>query len=202
MTDFRRNVNGALYASSLDQSPAHHLEIVNQLMPEAFAAANAGEDVLILLDSLSRLTRVFNSQFSGKGRALSGGLSAGALTIPRQIFGAARNVENQGSITMLATILIDTDSLMDNVIYEEFKGTGNMELLLSKELAFERIFPAIDILKSSTRRSELFYPPEQEALVRQLSRNLVAQDTLRAMKRLLQLFAIYPNNQELLDSLA
>jgi len=102
----------------------------------------------------------------------------------------------------LATILIDTDSLMDNVIYEEFKGTGNMELLLSKELAFERIFPAIDILKSSTRRSELFYPPEQEALVRQLSRNLVAQDTLRAMKRLLQLFAIYPNNQELLDSLA
>jgi len=202
VTDFRRNVNGALYASSLDQSPAHHLEIVNQLMPEAFAAANAGEDVLILLDSLSRLTRVFNSQFSGKGRALSGGLSAGALTIPRQIFGAARNVENQGSITMLATILIDTDSLMDNVIYEEFKGTGNMELLLSKELAFERIFPAIDILKSSTRRSELFYPPEQEALVRQLSRNLVAQDTLRAMKRLLQLFAIYPNNQELLDSLA
>lgn len=202
VTDFRRNVNGALYASSLDQSPEHHLKIVNQLMPQAYADAAAGKDVLILLDSLSRLTRVFNSQYQGSGRSLSGGLSAGALTIPRQIFGAARNVEGQGSITMLATILIDTDSLMDNVIYEEFKGTGNMELVLSKDLALERCFPAIDLLKSSTRRSELFYTPEQETLVRQLSRNLVAQDTVRAMKRLLQLFDTYPTNQELLASLA
>ncbi len=201
VTDFRRNVNGEVYASSLDQSPEHHLKIVNQLMPQAYAAAAAGEDVLVLLDSLSRLTRVFNSQQQGGGRTLSGGLHAGALTIPRQIFGAARNVEGQGSITILATILIDTDSLMDNVIYEEFKGTGNLELMLSKELALQRYFPAIDLLKSSTRRSELLLSPTQHQAVQNLYGLLVVQNPTAAMQTLLNLIQRYPTNAELLADL-
>lgn len=200
VTDFRRNVNGELFASSLDESPAHHLDIVNRLMPQAFAAAHADEDVLILLDSLTRLTRAFNTQDRSKGHILSGGLSASALTVPRQIFGAARKVENQGSITILATIQVDTGSLMDNVIFEEFKGTGNLELVLSKELAAQRLFPAIDVHKSGTRRSELFYGPDTYQCVENLTRSLAVQSPLPALKSLLGAIKQYPTNQALLQA--
>lgn len=199
VTDFRRNVNGEVFASSLDQSPAYHLQVVNQLMPLAFEEAAAGKDVLILLDSLTRLTRAFHIQGKGSGRTLSGGLSAEALTVPRQIFGAARNVEGQGSITILATVLVDTGSLMDNVIFEEFKGTGNLEMVLSKELALQRFFPALDLLKSGTRRSELFYTTEDFENLQQLYRAL-GREPVSAMNQLLKLFKTYPSNQELLNS--
>lgn len=201
VTDFRRNVNGELFASSLDQSPAEHLRIVDRLMPQAFEAAAAGEDVLILLDSLTRLTRAFHTQEKGQGRTLSGGLSAGALTVPRQIFGAARNVENMGSITILATILVDTGSLMDNVIFEEFKSTGNAEIVLSKELALQRYFPAIDVLRSGTRRSELFYTEDEREAVDALHRSLGGKDPLQAMKGLIRKLEAHPTNAELLNSL-
>lgn len=201
VTDFRRNVNGELFASSLDQDAAQHLKIVNQLMPQAFEAAAAGQDVLILLDSLTRLTRAFHSQGRG-GRTLSGGLSADALTVPRQIFGAARNVEGMGSITILATILVDTGSQMDQVIFEEFKGTGNMELVLSKTLAQERYFPAIHALKSGTRRSELFYSPADYDALNTLHQRLAALDELSAMRYLRQAFKQFPDNGALLQAFA
>lgn len=200
VTDFRRNVNGEVFATSLDQSPEHHLATVNALMPQAFAAAAAGQDVLILLDSLTRLTRAFHSQEKSSGRTLSGGLSAGALAIPRQVFGAARKVEHQGSITMLATILVDTGSLMDQVIFEEFKGTGNWELVLNKALAIQRLFPALDLGKSGTRRSELLFAPNQYDAIEKLYRDLHGRDAVEAMRRLLQLFKQYPDNQALLES--
>lgn len=202
VTDFRRNANGKVYASSLDEPAEAHLAIVNDLMPRAFAAAAAGKDVLILLDSLSRLTRAFQAQLSGKGRTLSGGLSAGALEVPRQVFGAARKVEGQGSITMLATVVVDTGSLMEQVIFEEFKGTGNMELVLARNLAEQRLFPAIDLLQSSTRRSEAYFSAEdqaaREALLQSLTRPLTEPGA--ALRRLLKLFDKYPSNQRLLES--
>lgn len=201
VTDFRRNVNGEVYASSLDQPAEAHLEIVDALMPQAFAAAAAGRDVLILLDSLTRLTRAFHSQHKGVGRILSGGLSAGALTIPRQLFGAARKVEGMGSITLLASILVDTGSQMDAVIYEEFKGTGNAEIVLSRELAQQRLFPAIDLFASGTRRSELLHAPAFQAGLDALYRRLAGKDPRTALQTMLKLLERFPTNRELLAHL-
>ncbi|MEZ0371657.1 MAG: transcription termination factor Rho [Candidatus Sericytochromatia bacterium] len=202
VTDFTRNANGAVYASSLDEPPEHHLAVVEDLMPRAFEAAAAGKHVLILLDSLTRLTRAFQTQAQNHGRTLSGGLNAAALVVPRKIFGAARNVEHQGSISILATILVETGSLMDNVIFEEFKGTGNMELVLSKELAIQRLFPAVNVLQSGTRRDELFFTPEQNASRQALHKYLATQSSnpVAAMKNLQKLFDKYPTNQALLNS--
>lgn len=200
VTDFKRNVNGTVFSSSLDQPPDHHLKIVDRLMPEVFELAAEGKDVLILLDSLTRLTRAFHTQHKGKGRTLSGGLSAGALEIPRRLFGAARNVEEMGSITMLATILVDTGSLMDNVIFEEFKGTGNMELVLSRELAQRRLFPTLDVLKSGTRRMELLYDNDTMDKLNKLHRLLAPMSTIDGMKKLMDLLDQYPTNESLIES--
>jgi transcription termination factor Rho len=203
VTDFRRNSNGAVYASSLDQPAKEHLAIVEELMPKAFEAAAAGKDVLILLDSLTRLTRAFQTQVQTKGRTLSGGLSAEALAVPRRMFGAARNVEHQGSITILATIQVDTGSLMDNVIFEEFKGTGNMECVLSKELAVQRWFPALNVFQSGTRQSELFFSEAENASRQALQQYLASHsDPVSAMKNLQKLLDKYPSNQALLESFA
>ncbi|PIQ23788.1 transcription termination factor Rho [bacterium (Candidatus Blackallbacteria) CG17_big_fil_post_rev_8_21_14_2_50_48_46] len=204
VTDFRRNASGAVYASSLDQPAEQHQAVVAEMMPRAFAAAAAGQHVLILLDSLTRLTRAFQTQNLDKGRTLSGGLSASALTLPRKIFGAARNVEGQGSITILATILVDTGSLMDSIIFEEFKGTGNMELVLSKELAQQRIYPALDLFKSSTRREELFFS-DSENVSRQALRAYLSgnrSEPVAAMKNLQKLIDRFPTNRELLAHFA
>lgn len=204
VTDFRRNANGAVYASSLDQPAAHHRAVVEELMPKVFAEAAAGRHVLILLDSLTRLTRAFQTQSTQRGRTLSGGLSAEALTVPRQIFGAARNVEHQGSITLLATIQTETESQMDTVIFEEFKGTGNMELRLSKELAHQRLFPAIQIAQSGTRREELFFSPAENAARQALASYLASQSrsVIAPMQQLHRLFESYPTNQALLAHFA
>lgn len=200
VTDFKRNVNAKVYSSSIDHSHENHIKIVDIVVAEAFREAAAGHNVMIVIDSLTRLARAHNSQYRGAGRTLSGGVDAGALEVPRRIFGAARNVEGLGSITIIATILVDTGSNMDNVIFEEFKGTGNMELVLSKELATNRVFPAIDVLKSGTRRAELLFEPEEYRCLELLRRGMATINNVAAMEKLIELLQKYPNNSDLLKS--
>lgn len=200
VTDFTRSVTAKVYSSSMDHSHASHIKLVDTVMAEAFKEAAAGHDVMILLDSLTRLARVHNAQHRGGGRTMSGGVGAGALEVPRRIFGAARNIEGPGSISIIATILVDTGSAMDNVIFEEFKGTGNMELVLSKKLAEKRVFPAIDASKSATRRAELLFEPEEYRLLQLLHRGMASMDNVAAMEKLIELLEKYPTNSELLGS--
>jgi len=200
VTDFTRSVNAKVHSSSIDHSHENHIKIVDTVIAEAFKEAAAGHNVMILLDSLTRLTRVHNLQHRGRGRTMSGGVGAGALEVPRRIFGAARNIEGLGSITIIATILVDTGSAMDNVIFEEFKGTGNMELVLSKKLADIRVFPAIDVLKSGTRRAELLFEPEEYRGLELLYRGLATMNTVAAMEKLLEMLQKYPSNSDLLES--
>lgn len=201
VTDFKRGVNAEVYSSSMDQSQENHIKVVDKVIAEAFKEAAAGRDVMILLDSLTRLARVHNTNYrGGGGRTLSGGVGAGALEVPRRIFGAARNVEEMGSITIIATILIDTGSNMDNVIFEEFKGTGNMELVLSKKLAENRVFPAIDVSKSGTRRVELLFDPEEYSRLVLFYRNMAAMSNAGAMEKLIEMLQKYPSNSDFLKS--
>jgi transcription termination factor Rho len=200
VTDFTRSVKARVYSSSMDHSQESHIKIVDEVIAEAFKEAVAGHDVMILLDSLTRLARVHNAQHRGRGRTMSGGVTAGALEIPRRIFGVARNVEGLGSITILATILVDTGSAMDNVIFEEFKGTGNMELVLSKELAQKRVFPAIDVSKSGTRRAELLFEPEEYRRLELLRRGMASMNHVAAMEKLIELLQKYHSNSDLLGS--
>jgi len=152
VTDFKRSVPAEVHASSSDESYAHHVRVADQLLDRACREAGEGHDVMIVIDSLTRLSRVHNAERKSSGKTLSGGVDARALEIPRKLFGSARKIENGGSLTILATVLVDTGSRMDQVIFEEFKGTGNMEVVLSREAANRRIFPALDIAKSK-------YPP-------------------------------------------
>ena len=201
VTDFKRGVSAEVHSSSMDQSQENHIKVVDKVIAEAFKKAAAGHDVMILLDSLTRLARVHNTNFRGSGgRTLSGGVSAGALEVPRRIFGAARNVEGMGSITIIATILVDTGSNMDNVIFEEFKGTGNMELVLSKKMAENRVFPAIDVSKSGTRRVELLFEPEEYSRLVLLYRSMSAMSNAGAIEKLIEMLQKYSSNSEFLKS--
>lgn len=160
VTHVRRAINGAtVYSSSSDQSYDHHVDTARQMMQEVMGHLQGGADVVIFIDSLTRLARVHNAQSQNSGRTLSGGVDARALEIPRRIFGSARQTQEKGSLTILGTLLIETGSRMDEVIAEEFKGTGNMEMVLSRDLAQNRIFPAIDIKASRTRKEEILYSP-------------------------------------------
>ena len=154
VTDFKRSVTAEVHASSSDQSYEHHVGVADTLMRRAIAETSAGGNVMVVIDSLTRLARVHNAERNSSGRTLSGGVDARALEVPRRIFGAARKIENGGSLTILGTLLVDTGSRMDQVIFEEFKGTGNMEIVLSREISGHRIYPAIDISKSGTRKEE------------------------------------------------
>ena len=200
VTDFTRSVNAKVHSSSMDHSYENHIKVVDTVIAEAFKEADAGHNVMILLDSLTRLARVHNSQHRSGGRTMSGGVGAGALEVPRRIFGAARNIEGLGSITIIATILVDTGSAMDNVIFEEFKGTGNMELVLSKKLAETRVFPAIDVSKSGTRRAELLFEPEEYRRLKLLHRGMTAMNNVAAMEKLIEMLQKYPGNSNLLES--
>jgi len=200
VTDFTRSVSAEVYSSSMDHSYENHIKIADEVVAKAFKEAAAGHDVMILLDSLTRLARVHNSQHRSRGRTLSGGVGAGALEVPRRIFGTARNIEELGSITIIATILVDTGSAMDNVIFEEFKGTGNMELVLSKKLAEMRVFPAIDVLKSGTRRAELLFEPEEYRRLQVLYRGLATMNNVTAMEKLIEMLQNHPSNSDLLES--
>jgi len=201
VTDFTRSVSAEVYSSSMDNSQENHIKIVDKVIAKAFKEADAGHNVMILLDSLTRLARVHNSQHRGSGgRTLSGGVGVGALEVPRRIFGAARNIEGLGSITIIATILVDTGSNMDNVIFEEFKGTGNMEMVLSRKLSENRVFPAIDVSKSGTRRTELLFEPEEYKRLVLLYRNMASMNNVTAMEKLLEMLQKYPTNNDLLES--
>lgn len=200
VTDFKRNVKAEVHASSSDESYAQHVRVANQLLDKARREAGEGHDVMIVIDSLTRLSRVHNAERKSSGRTMSGGVDARALEIPRKLFGAARKIENGGSLTILATILVDTGSRMDQVIFEEFKGTGNMEIVLSREIANHRIFPAVDIAKSSTRREELLLNSKEIQNVRALRRSLTSLKPLEGARKLVELLEKYPTNAELLQN--
>ena len=201
VTDFKRGVTAPVLSSSSDESYEHHIQTADQLMRQAMQEAGEGKDVMVVIDSLTRLSRVHNAeQRSNGGRTMSGGVGAGALEIPRRIFGSARKIENGGSLSIMATILVDTGSRMDQVIFEEFKGTGNMELVLSREVAQQRIFPAIDVAKSGTRKEELLLTPQELEKMRKLRAGLAGMGNPGSAQALLDLLKSYPTNQKLISA--
>jgi len=202
VTEFKRTIPGEVHYSSSDQSYENHIEIADKLMRQAFVEVAAGGNVMIVIDSLTRLARVHNAQTRSSGRTISGGVDARALEVPRRIFGAARKIENGGSLSILATVLIETGSRMDEVIFEEFKGTGNMEIVLSREIANHRIFPAIDISKSATRKQELLFTPQEYSQVEKLRRSLAGVGPVEAAQNLLKKLQQFPTNKELLATFA
>lgn len=161
VTDMQRSIKGEVIYSTFDEEPDHHTKVAHMVLERAKRMVEQGQDVIVLLDSLTRLARAYNLTINPTGRTLSGGLDPGALIMPKKFFGAARNIEEGGSLTILATALIDTGSRMDDMIFEEFKGTGNMEVHLDRKLEERRIFPAIDIFKSGTRREDLLLTQEE-----------------------------------------
>jgi transcription termination factor Rho len=199
VTDFKRSVPAQVHASSTDSSYEQHVRVANELLKTARKEAGLGHDVMIVIDSLTRLSRVHNASRKSSGRTMSGGLDARALEVPRKLFGSARKIENGGSLTILATILVDTGSQMDQVIFEEFKGTGNMEIVLSRKIAEQRVFPALDVAKSSTRREELLLNPKDLEKVIVLRRALSHLKPLESARKLAELLEKYPTNAELLN---
>ena len=198
VTDMRRAVQGQVFASSNDASLESHLRLAQLVTEYAKRKVEAGDDVVLLLDSLTRTGRAFNLGQRGSGRTMSGGLDARALEIPRKIFGAGRQIEGGGSLTIIATILVGTGSRMDEFIFEEFKGTGNMELVLDRSLADQRIFPAINIPASSTRREELLFG-KKTLQYQAVRRALHAMPAKEAMTTLLKALATTPDNKTLLQ---
>jgi transcription termination factor Rho len=194
VTDLRRTVRGEVVYSTFDESPAEHVRVAELAIERAKRLAEIGRDVVVLLDSLTRLGRAYNLAAPASSRTLSGGVAASAVHPPRQFLGAARDLEEGGSLTILSTALVDTGSLLDNVLFEEFKGTGNMELRLRRDLAEKRLFPAIDSVPSSTRRDDLLMEPAEHAAVTHLRRALAALDPQRALELLLDKTS-QPNEQ-------
>ncbi len=201
VTDMERSVKGDVYASNFDEHPENHTKIAEFALEIAKRKAEAGEDVVILLDSITRLARAYNLVLPPSGRTLSGGFDPQALYPPKHFFGAARNFENAGSLTILATALVQTGSRMDELIYEEFKGTGNMELHLDRELAERRIFPAIDIKKSQTRHEELLLPDDVLENVYRLRRMVDTLSEREATQVVLNRLKKMESNEEFLETL-
>ncbi|HVE13041.1 MAG TPA: transcription termination factor Rho [Elusimicrobiota bacterium] len=197
VTDFRRSVTAEVFASSNDQGFQEHIRMSENVYQKALSLAVEGNDVLIVLDSLTRLARAYNTGTSGS-KTLSGGLDSRAMETPRKFFGAARKIEEGGSITILATILVDTGSRMDEVIFQEFKGTGNMELVLSRQAAEARVFPAIHVKNSGTRREELLLPEKTLQTSWKLRRLLAGMSDIEATKTVTELIRRYPTNEKLL----
>jgi transcription termination factor Rho len=205
VTDLKRSVQGEVFSSTFDEPTWAHTHLAEMVVERAKRLVEDKKDVVILMDSLTRLSRAYNLDVEPSGRSLSGGLDPSALVEPKRFFGSARKIEEGGSLTMIATVLIDTGSRMDDVIYEEFKGTGNMELVLNRKLAERRIFPAIDISLSSTRREELLYDaPTYRAVVtmRRMFSALSDQQGLEAMDALLQQMSKAKTNFEFLATLS
>ncbi len=198
VTDTMRNVQAEVISSTFDQEPERHVEVADIVLEKAKRLVEAGQDVIILLDSITRLARAHNAVSPNTGKTLSGGIEAGALRGPKRFFGAARNVEEGGSLTIIGTALIDTGSRMDEVIFEEFKGTGNMELVLSREMADRRIFPAMDTVKSGTRREELLLPEAKLSRVWILRKLLADMDPVQSMNFLLDKMRGTRDNDEFL----
>jgi len=202
VTHFRRSVDAMVLASSIDQTPKEHMDLSELTLSHIRAEFEAGRDVVVLIDSLTRMGRTFNLKPSTRGsRTMTGGIGVGALDVPRKFFGMARNAEDAGSVTILATALIDTGSRADQLIFEEFKGTGNSEIVLDRKLAEARVFPAIDIEASGTRKEENLQTPDDLARITQLRRVLVDRGAREAMDIMLNLVNKYPTNEELLANL-
>ena len=202
VTHFRRTVAAEVLASSSDQSLEDHVQLASMCMAKARCDLTCGRHVVILVDSLTRMGRAFNSYGSESGRTMTGGLDSRALEIPRQFFGMARNVENGGSITVLATALIETGSRMDDLIFEEFKGTGNSEIVLDRQLAEQRVFPAINIAKSGTRRDELLYAKPEMDAINKLRRRALEMPPKQAILELQKIMGQFPTNEALLKNIS
>lgn len=198
VTDMERHVKGEVVASTFDQEPSRHVEVANMVLEKAKRLVESKQDVVILLDSITRLARAHNSVCPDSGRTISGGLDATALRGPKRFFGAARNVEEGGSLTIIGTALIETGSRMDEVIFEEFKGTGNMELVLNREMADRRIFPSINVVMSGTRREELLIQEARLARIWILRKLLADMDPIPAMNFLLDRMRSTKSNDEFL----
>jgi transcription termination factor Rho len=194
VTDFKRSVPAEVHASSNDRPYEEHLRVAKNVMDKAIKEVNEGKDVMILLDSLTRLSRVHNAGATGN-RTMSGGIDSRALELPRRFFGMARNIEEGGSLSILATILVGTGSRMDDVIFQEFKGTGNMELVLSRPAAEQRIFPAINIRETGTRKEELLIAPDDLQKIYKLRRALASVEEVQAASILVELLRKYPTNK-------
>ncbi len=200
VTDFERSVKGEVVSSTFDEKPENHAKIAEMVLFRAKRLAEIGEDVVILLDSLTRLARTHNLIVPSSGRTLSGGLDPTSLYKPKRFFGAARNIEGGGSLTIIATAIVDTGSRLDEIIYEEFKGTGNMEIHLDRNLANRRMFPAIDVLRSGTRHEELLYTPEELERIWKLRRILASLSPMEALEILLSGLRKTRTNAEFLQS--
>ncbi|MBG0561013.1 transcription termination factor Rho [Actinoplanes sp. NEAU-A11] len=194
VTDMRRTVSGEVVAATFDRPPQDHIAVAELAVERAKRLAEQGTDVVLLLDSLTRLGRAYNLAAPGRGRTLSGGLDSTALYPPKRLLGAARALEGGGSVTIIATALVENGSAMDTLIFEEFKSTGNAELKLDRSLAEARIFPAIDVTSTGTRHDELLLPPAELALAGQVRRALTGQDRREGMEQLLKQLRTTPGN--------
>ena len=197
-TDMERSIHGEVLSSTFDMPSDNHIAVAELCIERAKRLVESGYDVVILLDSITRLGRAYNLASPASGRILSGGVDSTALYPPKKFFGAARNIEFGGSLTIMATALVDTGSKMDEVIFEEFKGTGNMELRLRRDLADKRIFPAIDVDASGTRREELLLSREELAIIWKLRRVLSGMDNTSALEMLLKQLRKTQSNHEFL----
>lgn len=201
VTDMQRSIKGEVIYSTFDELPEHHTKTAEMLLERAKRLVESGKDVVILLDSLTRLARAYNLTIPPTGRTLSGGIDPGALHSPKRFFGSARNIENGGSLTIIATALIDTGSRMDDVIFEEFKGTGNMEIHLDRRLSEKRIFPAIDLAKSGTRKEELLLTPGELEGTWGIRKVLSNADNAEATENLLNMLVKTTSNKEFIEQL-
>ena len=201
VTDMKRSISGQVIHSTFDELPEHHVKVAEMVLERAKRLVEHGRDVIILLDSITRLTRAYNLVIPSSGRTLSGGIDPAALHKPKKFFGAARNIENGGSLTILATGLIDTGSRMDDVIFEEFKGTGNMEVHLDRKLSERRIFPAIDINKSGTRREDLLLTPKEKDTVFALRKAMNSMPVADVTEQVIKLMTETKNNDEFIDKI-
>jgi len=201
VTDMDRNVEGEVVASTFDKDPERHVEVADTVLKKVKRLVESGQDVCVLLDSITRLARAHNAVHPGQGRTLSGGIEAGALRGPKRFFGAARNVEAGGSLTIIGTALVDTGSRMDEVIFEEFKGTGNMELVLDREMADRRVYPAIDLILSGTRREEELLTKPELKRVWVMRKILADMEPIEAMEFLLDKMRDTKSNEEFLETM-
>ena len=201
VTDMQRSVKAEVVASTFDEPAERHVKVANMVLEKARRLVECGHDVVILLDSITRLARAYNTVQPASGKVLTGGVDANALQKPKRFFGAARNIEGGGSLTILATALTETGSKMDDVIFEEFKGTGNMELQLDRNLSNRRIFPSVNVVLSGTRRDDLLLPKERAQRIWILRKLLAEMNSLEAMNFMLQLMDEYKSNDDLLDNM-
>src|SRR5688572_20533268 len=202
VTDFQRSVKAEVVASSNDQDLETHVRLSRFMIERCRRMVEAGKDVFVLLDSITRVARAYNSVHGGSGRTMTGGVDARALEIPRKMFAAARKIEEGGSLTILATALVDTGSRMDELIFQEFKGTGNMELILDRKLSDRRLYPALDIPKSGTRKEEKLFAGKNLEAIRKLRRTMVDLNPVEAMETLIGALKKHKTNDELLAKLA